>query len=540
MKNLLVVFLGVALGGCVPKPPAYRWKANLRDGPRQVRGATVHVHPTNQTCPPGDSRLRGLLCGRRRQGKSFLLRRLCKAHHGLYSMALEQERGPALQRFADTIATQLGLPRGALRFEDWTRALEAAFDALGRGRKARSPRLLVIDELPYLLAHSPELPSVIQELYDRLRSSSGPTLRLVLCGSALSVMLELLSGTRALRGRAVLDLCLRPFDFRQAARFWRAATPEIAFRVHAILGGTPGYRDLIDEALPRSPRRLGDWLAKSILNPSHALFNESDYLLREDPRVTDRALYHSILAAVSQGASRPSKIATLLGRDARALAHPLDVLRKAGFIEHDEDLLLQRNPILSVADPIVRFHHLITEQRLAAFEERRTKAAWDASLTTFSSQILGPHFEHLAREWVTRFASTEALDKPLGPVGTTVLNDPKGRAQHQVDVIALEAGETPRRGHPKVALLGEAKSSDRARRLTDLRRLEHIRALASSRGIRAESAQLVLFGRSGFDEALRSEARRRADVLLLDLATLYGRRAREPSSKRKRHGGSGP
>ena len=35
-----------------------------------------------------------------------------------------------------------------------------------------------------------------------------------------------------------------------------------------------------------------------MLNPSHVLFREDEYLLREDPRVTDEAAYYSLLQAV--------------------------------------------------------------------------------------------------------------------------------------------------------------------------------------------------------------------------------------------------
>ena len=41
----------------------------------------------------------GVVLGRRRQGKSFLLRRIIAAHAGVYVLALEEERRPALRRF---------------------------------------------------------------------------------------------------------------------------------------------------------------------------------------------------------------------------------------------------------------------------------------------------------------------------------------------------------------------------------------------------------------------------------------------------------
>jgi uncharacterized protein len=37
---------------------------------------------------------------------------------------------------------------------------------------------------------------------------------------------------------------VHPFGFRDAARFWRIEDPDLAFRVHALVGGTPAYLDM--------------------------------------------------------------------------------------------------------------------------------------------------------------------------------------------------------------------------------------------------------------------------------------------------------
>ena len=52
----------------------------------------------------------GVVYGRRRQGKSFLLRRLVAARGGIYSLALEEARRPALERFGRSVAEALELP----------------------------------------------------------------------------------------------------------------------------------------------------------------------------------------------------------------------------------------------------------------------------------------------------------------------------------------------------------------------------------------------------------------------------------------------
>lgn len=458
----------------------------------------------------------GIISGRRRQGKSFLLRRIC-AHPevgGLYVLAQEQTRQVALQQFVDSMARHLGIDT-SIRFPGWNEAL--------RFLLSRAPSLIVIDEFPYLLQHSPELPSVVQSLYDDARSDpAAPGLRLILCGSTLSVMTELLSGQKPLRGRALLDLDLAPFDFRESARFWGIHDLEVAFRVHAVFGGTPGYRDVVDEPPPERPGQLDAWFGDHVFHPSRALLSEVDYLLREDPRITDRALYQSVLTAIAGGASTPSKVGGVLGRSDRALAHPLTVLESGGFVRRTGDVLKQRGSRLALTDPIVRFHEVVVLPRLADFEERRGGRALARAESAVSSLVLGPHFEHLCRVWTARFAADEGLGRHVGPVGATTLSDPRGRTSHDVDVVALEEGEAAGRRDARVALIGEAKTANRPRDLADLDRLDHIRRLLVDQGTRAAGATLAVFSRSGFDRDLRAAASGRADVLLVDLAHLYG------------------
>jgi AAA+ ATPase superfamily predicted ATPase len=456
-----------------------------------------------------------IVSGRRRLGKSFLLRRLVRERGGIYHMALEEEPAPALQRFADSLAAARGLRSGRLVFRDWAEALEAA--------AAGPETLLVIDELPYLLGHASGtvIPSALQRLIDLSRDDpSAPRMRIVLCGSALAVMAELLSGQKALRGRALLDMRFRPFGFHDTAAFYGIEDPDVAFRLYATLGGVPGYRDLLAQPSPQTHAELEELVLSTLCNPSHALFNEPDYLLREDPRITDRALYHSVLSAVAAGAGTTSKIATAVGRDSRALQHPLDVLTTSGFLQRDEDALLQRRPVYRVADPIVRFHDLVISPRLTAFEERNAREALEDARPTMMSQIYGPAFEGLAREWVRQHASDDTLGGPPGQSASAAVNDPQGKTQHQLDVVVLAPGESLQSKSAEIRAIGEAKYSERPRDLPDLQRLRRIRTLLVKRGHQAETAKLLIFARSGFTPDLQDEASKRGDVELIDMHRL--------------------
>ncbi len=179
-------------------------------------------------------------------------------------MALEHDRRSALGRFAHAVEEASGLPDLRVQLSEWEEAPRVVSRALVRA----GHRTLVIDEVPYLLRHSPELPSVLQAVCDERRDDPGlPPLRILLCGSAISVMEELPSGSGPLRGRTQLELRLKPFDYRTSARYWGAEEPELAFLTDAVFGGTAGYRDLVQVALPQRPEDFPGWLSDTVLNP---------------------------------------------------------------------------------------------------------------------------------------------------------------------------------------------------------------------------------------------------------------------------------
>ncbi len=454
----------------------------------------------------------GLVYGRRRHGKTYLLEHLTAATGGFYYQALEEERAPALERFGAAVAAFAGAPTwAASRFTDWAAALRALAETA-------AGRLLVIDEFPYLLHDSPDLPSTIQAAFDATRVGRHPPFRLILCGSALSVMTELLTGQHPLRGRASLDLAIEPFDFRQSRSYWGIRDHLTALLVDAVVGGAPGYRDLLGGEAPGSQGEFVDWLAAGVLNPSHALFREADYLLTEDPALVDRSLYRSIVAAVAEGQTTQSDVAKALGRPATSLAHPLQQLLRSRFLVRVEDVLRVRRPLVRVADPLLHFSFAVVRPDIARFEARRTREAWTDAEARFRTQVLGPHFEAIARCWTERYASPETLGGRPVRVGFSQVNDPAEGRAFELDVVAV--GRRSRGGRPVVLAIGEAKASGSGLALAELRRLERLRARLAPKADTART-KLLLFALSGFERGLVSAARGRGDVELVDLERLY-------------------
>jgi hypothetical protein len=469
----------------------------------------------------------GVVYGRRRQGKSYLLRRLAEATGGLYHLATEQTESVSLRRFADSLAGWLGLPSGALAFDGWEKALTTAAELMARRAGAlTSPPLLILDEFPYLAHETPGLPSLVQALYDEMGPgslSARVPLRLILCGSAISVMSALLSGTKALRGRGALDLRINPFGYRDARAYWQIDDLRAAFVHNSLIGGTPGYRDVVIEpTVPEDPALMGAWVARNVLRPTMPLFDEANRVVHEDPRIRDTAVYGSMMGAIAAGETSPAKIGGLLGRTSTSLTYQLGMLESAGFIERRQNMLLDRRPTITVADPVVRLHHLVIEPHLADLEAGRSRQVWDEVGHTVDSKVLGPHFEALAIEWISRYARDEAGIE-AGAAGHATVACREHKTSHEIDILALERGARPRTPGAAIAFLGEAKCRERKPGVAQLHRLEHIRTLLTAAGHDASRAVLGVFSTAGFSDELTAEAAQpNRHLILAGLDRLYG------------------
>lgn len=485
----------------VPKPPG------LHDRDRQWETLAGFA-----TAPETGAQL-SLVYGRRRQGKTLMLELLTQATGGLLFTGLPQAGPLNLRRLARAYAAYVDGPVPS--FADW----EQAIDFLLRlGERGDQPTLIVLDEFPYLIESEPALPSILQIALEPLgRARTRSRARLVLCGSALHVMRGLLAGAAPLRGRADFEVMLHPFGFREAARFWGVDhDPELAFRVHALMGGTPAYRSMSGGG-PRELAEFDAWVTRGPLNVDRAVYREGAVLLHEEPGIGDLSLYYSVLAAIARGACRRSQIAGVLGRTDNAMSHPLAVLEQTQLIERVDDAFRQRRPVYRMAEPVIRLHQLLIAPNEAELVGGAAAQVWHDNADTIRSKIYGPHFEELARQWCLWHAAPQTLGDRPSLVRSATLPCARHRQGHELDIVATR--KRPGQSDVVVAI-GEAKSTIAAVGDAELARLEHLRDLVPPKYFEVPP-RLLLFSRNGFTAELRHTADARGDVELIDLERLY-------------------
>jgi AAA+ ATPase superfamily predicted ATPase len=457
----------------------------------------------------------GVVSGRRRQGKTFLLRALCEATGGFYFAADEATDGESLHQMGAALGAHFKLP-SALRFETWHEVCDALL-ALGND----APVAVVIDEFPYLVRANPALPSILQNaLAPRRPEREGSRSRVLLCGSAVTFMGTLLAGNAPLRGRAGLELVVPTLDFQLAAQFWNVADPALAIKVHAIVGGTPAYRrEFVRDDTPSGDDDFDDWVKRAVLNPASPLFREARYLLAAESELHDMGLYHSVLAAIAGGKTTRGGIATYTGRKSGDLAHPLNVLMDCGLVRRQPDAFRDNQSTYEIAEPLITFYHAVMRPIWSDLAHVRDPSSlWERSQHRFTANVLGPHFEQLCRHWTRYFAPQEVTGGFLTRVDSGTVNDPGNKKTCQVDVAAFGFDD---RDRETLLAIGEVKWHE-IMGLAHLERLRHIRGLLTTQGRHgAATARLLCFSGAGFTSELTDEAARSADLRLVTPVDLY-------------------
>jgi AAA+ ATPase superfamily predicted ATPase len=379
--------------------------------------------------------------GRRRIGKTRLLVEWVRRHGGVYTVADQSAADVQRRYLAEAVATRL--PGFAdVAYRDWRALLtRLARDAAAAGW--RGP--FVLDELPYLVVVSPELPAILQRWIDH----EAADLVVVVAGSSQHMMRGLvLDGDAPLYGRAREILEIKPLDPRLLPDALGLGAVD-AVEAFTAWGGVPRYWELASDVRGPLSRRL-DHL---VLDPLGALHREPDRLIVEElPPATE---VRALLDVIGSGAHKVSEIAGRLGRPATSLSRPLQRLQGMGLVHREvpfgEDERASKRSRYRIADPFTRLWFRVVAPHRALLATA-TDAGRLGLLRTLWPQLLGEGWEDLCRLLVPR------LD-PGTPVGALGSWGPASRWWRGGDP---EWDMVSRSLDGRRILLGEAKVSVRS------------------------------------------------------------------------------
>jgi uncharacterized protein len=220
-----------------------------------------------------------------------------------------------------------------------------------------------------------------------------------------------------------------------------------------------------------------------------------------------------VLAAVAFGNATTGGIADYIGRKSNEVAHPPAVLEDCRLLIKEPDLFRSGRARYRIAEPLITFYQAVMSHDWARLERGEAAAVWQGARARYLSQVAGPHFESLCREYAFDagiFGSAPA------EVGSGVVADPANRTQIDIDVAVLGPADP---GRPRPILsLGEVKW-DRVMDGGHLARLRRARDLLAVKGFDTSGTVLACYSGAGFAVDLRGTVGER--IALIGLEQLY-------------------
>ncbi|GAB7095257.1 ATP-binding protein [Halolamina litorea] len=295
--------------------------------------------------------------GRRRIGKTALLKEFCTDRPHIYYLAAQESEQRQREKFVEQIAAHVD--ERPPRITDWEDALAYLSEVLADERL-----IVVIDEFPYLMEENDSLPSYLQAFIDEQLSETDSML--VLCGSSVSTMeSEVLGHESPLYGRRTGQIDLQPFSF-QDARDVITYGFEDAVRSFSVTGGTAMYLTQFDYS-----QSVAENIQQQILSSTAMLYNEPEFLLRTELRSPAR--YLSILEAIATGHTTPNEIAGATGVGSGPLSKYLQTLRRLRLISRETPVTASakqsKRSRYIVADEFLRFWFRFVEPNRSSIEE---------------------------------------------------------------------------------------------------------------------------------------------------------------------------
>lgn len=423
-----------------------------------------------------------VVLGRRRVGKSRLLVEVTQDRPTIYYQATKVAESMSLTLFKKEVERTVGSDALLESLGDWLGVLAY----LEQVATTRMPGLtVVLDEFPYLCETEPALLSIFQKSCDGLRDRGSP-LNLILCGSKISFMEELLGEKKPIHGRQTFELDVAPLPFRDAARFFPDWSPEDRLKAYGIFGGIPYYLNLCD---PQATLREN--VFDLVLSTGAPLSDEPNNLLQAELRDVTR--YATILRAVADGCTTSGDIIGRIReiRDASALApyvRKLEELRLIRIVRSLDATERERDRRYYLDDPFLAFWYRFSLPNASPLAAGHADEVWSHAIEPYLDDYMGGLFEWICRDY-TRLYGPELLPRAAREVGQI------WAAGYDIDVAGRMLDDT--------FFSGECKWWNTAVGQNVLEHLQDTTRGNSYYADRKSEPHYLLFSRSGFTDEVK-------------------------------------
>lgn len=369
-----------------------------------------------------------VIYGRRRVGKTTLIKEFLKDKTAFYFLATEEIESQSMKRLAGVVArtTKNRLLQNAT-FTDWLDLFQVIADY-----EPEKKKVFVIDEFPYLVKTNSAFPSILQNAWDEVLKDKN--VMLILSGSLIGMMQKhALSYDSPLYGRRTSQMRLAPLLFTDIYAVQSLSFTE-SVEQYAVTGGVPKYLEFFEDG-----RELTEQIKDAVLSKNGFLYEEPFFLLKSESMTAVN--YFSIIKAIADGNHKIGKIAGVLGIESSKLTPYLSTLSDLGFVEKRTPVT-EKNPEKSrkglyfIADNFIRFWFKYVYPYKGELELDNMQIVLEEMKKDFETKFVAFAYEDICKDIFANLCKRGVVDFVPSRIGAYWLNDYTGDTE--IDVMAVD------------------------------------------------------------------------------------------------------
>jgi uncharacterized protein len=341
-----------------------------------------------------------LLYGRRRVGKTRLIREFLKDKSSLYFYVPNAEEKTILSELSKAVENEFF---AGFKFADFGSFMEYL------AKKSEDGMIIAIDEFQRLMNIDGAV-SLLQKFWDEKLSVA--KCYLIFSGSSIGAIRKVaLSGNAPLYGRRTATLKIEPLKFLDLFNWFEKYSAEDLVKIYGSFGGTPAYLEHVNEKMS-----VEENIVLKILSKSSPLHDEPEMLLMEEIRTPQR--YMDILTAVALGKNTLSEISDASGLNRESTTVYLKTLEILDLIERitpvtDQDA---KRGLYHLRDQFFSFWFRFVRPNKRQIELELENNVWQGVREEFN-RYLGHVFEDVCQEVLVDMAKKNCLPIRVNKIG---------------------------------------------------------------------------------------------------------------------------
>ena len=436
-----------------------------------------------------------ILYGRRRIGKTSLIKEFGKNKNMTYFLATEESEIQNMENFKNTIieSTKNKLLE-AIKVDDWS----LLFNML-LSNNTKEKRVIVIDEFQYLGKINSAFPSIFQKIWDEILKDKN--IMVILCGSLINMMeSQTLNYNSPLYGRRTGQIKLKQISFRNYKQFYnKKLTERELVEKYAVTGGVPKYIESFNESSD-----IFKEIKEQVMSKQSFLYEEPYFLLQNE--VSEVGSYFSIIKSIAAGNRKLGNIASNLGINPTNLSKYLQTLINLDILEREvpiteENIEKSKKGQYKIKDNFIAFWFQFIYPNKALLEMGKDEAVLKKIKSNFIDNNVSYIYEDVCREKMW----------DLNDEKIKVTFDKIGRwwdANHEIDIVGLNSDGNE-------IIFGECKYYKNDKKM-DERVFYELKEKTKYVDWKKDNRKeyFILFSISGYTDSLKKIAQEREDLIL--------------------------